>query len=213
MWRIVLGCPIGVLASTFTMALTFGMLACFNIGPIGQFIHSVIPQIMQKQAFDDYSLKVMHKGLVFALLVISPLSSLIGSLVGTVVSSTRGAWVGLIAALPIAFMVPSGRSDGALRVLSVLLCLAIGVVTGYTLRAAFGGAWAFLVSGLVIGLFTHSIREAITGCVSFSAIVSAIGFMGFVLYKALSEKRCLKQGFLCWHTLASSLAFQYCPAH
>ncbi len=63
-----------------------------------------------------------------------------------------------------------------------------------TLRAAFGGACAFLVSGLVIGLFTHSIREAITGCVSFSAIVSAIGFIGLVLYESLSEK-VLETGF------------------
>jgi len=57
-----------------------------------------------------------------------------------------------------------------------------------TLRIAFGGACAFLVSGLVIGLFTNSTREAIIGCISFSAMIGVIGFMGFVLYEALSER-------------------------
>lgn len=41
-------------------------------------------------------------------------------------------------------------------------------------------------SGSVIGLFINC--EAIIGCISFSAIMSAIGFMGFVLYEVLLEE-------------------------
>ncbi len=130
MWRVVLGCLVGMLTSILAVGLIYGGFAYFRIGPIGRFISEVIA----KGSFDDYSLVITHQGLVFGWLVISPLSSLIGGLVGTVVSSTRGAWVGLIAALPMVFMVLSGKSDGALRVLSVLLCLAIGGGTGYTVE-------------------------------------------------------------------------------
>lgn len=58
----------------------------------------------------------------------------------------------------------------------------------FILRMAFGGACAFLVSGLAIGSFIHSAREAVIGCISFSAIISAIGLIGFMLYEALSEE-------------------------
>jgi len=131
MWRIVLGCLVGMSTSVFAVGLSVGTLTYFDVGPIGQFINHVIPQAMAKQSLNDYSLEIMRQGLIFGWLVIFPLSSLIGSLVGTTISSTRGTWVGLTAVVPMVAIAFSGKSDGILRVLSALLCLAVGGGTGY----------------------------------------------------------------------------------
>jgi hypothetical protein len=131
MRRLAFSCLVGIVTSTLAMGLIFGMLAYFGIGPIGQFINVTIPQIISGQSFDDKSFELMHQGLVFSWLVILPLSSLIGSLVGVSISPAQRPWVGLAAAMPMVIMALLGKSDGVLRVLSALSCLAIGVVVGY----------------------------------------------------------------------------------